>query len=233
VRVLAIVHQRDAGPGVFGEAAAGLGHELVEWVPSEAPPPALDGFGAAMVFGGAMNVDEEEANPWLAPEKELLRRLLAEPVPTLGVCLGAQLVAEAAGAEPRRAPEPEIGWREIELRAEARDDALLGPLPEKLEGFLWHSYEAPLPPGAVALADSAVCLQAFRLADGAGWGVQFHAEVTSESVGHWLDGYRSDPDAVRIGLDPDALRAETTRKIDAWNELGRGLAARFLDAVRR
>jgi GMP synthase-like glutamine amidotransferase len=181
-----------------------------------------------MVFGGAMNVDEEEANPWLRSEKDFLRLLLAKRTPTLGVCLGAQLLAEAAGARPARAAEPEIGWLDIAVAPEARDDALFGPLPEKFEGFQWHSYEAPLPPGAVPLADSPVCLQAFRLADATGWGLQFHAEVTRDSVGDWLDDYRSDPDAVRIGLDPGALRAETARKIDAWNELGRGLCARFL-----
>jgi GMP synthase-like glutamine amidotransferase len=201
-------------------------------VPSESHPPELDGYGAAMVFGGAMNVDEEEANPWLRREKDFLRRLLAERTPTLGVCLGAQLLAEAAGARPARAAEPEIGWLGISLGPEARDDALLGPLPDRFEGFQWHSYEAPLPPGAVPLADSPVCLQAFRLAYGAGWGLQFHAEVTRESVRDWLDDYRSDPDAVRIGLDPEALRAETGRKIDAWNELGRGLCARFLAAAK-
>jgi GMP synthase-like glutamine amidotransferase len=200
-------------------------------VPSESAPPELDGYGAAMVFGGAMNVDEEKANPWLRGEKDFLRRLLAERTPTLGVCLGAQLLAEAAGARPARASEPEIGWLDISLGPEARDDALFGPLPDRFEGFQWHSYEAPLPPGAVPLAESPVCLQAFRLADRAGWGLQFHAEVTRESVGHWLDDYRSDPDAVRIGLDPEALRAVTARKIDAWNELGRGLCARFLAAT--
>ena len=232
MRVLAVVHQRDAGPGVFGEAVAAAGHELADWVPSESPPPELDGFGAAMVFGGAMNVDEEDENPWLPAEKDFLRRLLAERTPLLGICLGAQLVAEAAGAEPGRAPEPEIGWFEIALAPEAREDPLLGPLPERIEGFQWHSYEAPLPPGAAALAHSPVCLQAYRLADAAGWGIQFHAEVTREAVGLWLDDYRSDPDAVRIGLDPDALRAETDRKIESWNELGRGLCSRFLEAAR-
>ena len=229
MRVLAVVHQRDAGPGVFAEAAGALGHELVEWVPAEAAPPELDAFGAAIVFGGAMNVDQEGAHPWLRGEKDFIRGLLSAGTPVLGVCLGAQLLAEAAGAEPRRAPEPEIGWYEIELAHEGRDDPLLAGLPERMEGFQWHSYEAPPPPGSVGLADSAVCLQAYRLPDAAGWGLQFHAEVTRESVEGWLDDYREDPDAVRMGIDPAALRAETARKIDRWNELGRGICSRFLE----
>jgi len=228
-RILSVVHQRDAGSGVFAEIDA----RLEEWMPPEAPPPALDGYDAVMVFGGAMNVDQEERLDWLRPEKELLREVLDRRLPALGVCLGSQLLAEAAGAEPRRAREPEIGWHDVELTPEAAADPLLGGLPGRLEGFSWHSYEAPLPPGAVALARSPVCLQAFRLDGRAAWGLQFHAEVTEQIVGGWLSDYRSDPDAVRVGIDPDALRADTSRRIGAWNEIGRSIARRFLAAATR
>ncbi len=216
---------------MFAEAVAARGDELVEWVPKEALPTGLEDVDAAMVFGGAMNVDEEAVHPWLRPEKKFLRELLERGTPVLGVCLGAQLLAEAAGAVPERAREPEIGWLDVELTPEAAGDPVLGALPESFEGFEWHSYEAPLPPGGVPLARTPVCLQAYRLPDSAGWGIQFHAEVTREDVGVWLDDYRSDPDAVRIGLDPDALRAETDRKIDSWNETGRQLCSRYLHAV--
>jgi GMP synthase (glutamine-hydrolysing) len=232
VRVLNVVHQLDAPAGVFGEAVEAAGHELVHWLAPQSPPPSLDGIGAAMVFGGAMNVDEEQANPWLGAEKALLCELLERGVPTLGVCLGSQLVAEAAGARPCRVREPEIGWHAIELLPEAAGDPLLGPLPRGIEGFQWHSYEVPLPPGAVALARSPLCLQAFRLADRPIWGIQFHAEVTERAVAEWLDDYRSDADAVRIGIDPDAIRDETREKIAAWNELGRGIAERFAEAAQ-
>jgi GMP synthase (glutamine-hydrolysing) len=228
VRVLSIVHQRDAGPGVFAEAAAAGGHELVEWMPPEGPAPPLDRVEAAMVFGGAMHADQEQENPWLAPEKELLRDLLRRGTPVLGVCLGSQLLAEAAGAKPRRASEPEIGWHRIELTGQASGDPLLGSLPERFEGFAWHSYEAPLPPGAVPLARSPVCLQAFRL-DGSSWGIQFHAEVTEATVDSWLDDYRSDPEALRLAIDPEAIREQTGPRIGGWNELGRGVAKRFLE----
>lgn len=232
MRVLAIVHQRDAGPGVFAEAVKARGDELVEWLPPEAPPPALTGVGAAMVLGGAMHVDHEDRHAWLGPEKRLLRGLLRSELPLLGVCLGAQLVAEAAGARPRPARSPEIGWHEVRLTPAARGDPLIGPLPARFEAFGWHSYEAPLPPRGVALAHSSVCLQAFRVGARA-WGIQFHAEVTSADLRRWLDGYESDPDAVRIGLDVEAVRAEAERRIDDWNRVGRGIALRFLDAAAR
>lgn len=226
MRVLSIVHQHDAGAGVFGEEAAARGHELVEWVPAERSAPP-DGFDAAMVFGGAMNVDEEERHPWLAGEKRLLAQLVEAGTPMLGVCLGAELLAEAAGASVRRAPEPEIGWRDIELTAEARDDPLLGPLPQRFRGFQWHSYQFAPVAGGLALARSPVCLQAFRV-EPLVWGIQFHAEVTRESVAQWIDHYRNDADAVRVGIDPDVLRTDTEDRIDAWNKLGRDLCARFL-----
>ena len=146
------------------------------------------------------------------------------------MCLGCQLVAEAAGAKPRRASAPEIGWHEVELTPEAAGDPLLGGLPARFSAFQWHSYEAPLPPGATALARSPVCLQAFRLG-GPAWGIQFHAEVSMEDVDYWISDYRSDPDAVRIGLDPEALRAETQAAIGAWNDLGRAMCERLASTL--
>jgi GMP synthase-like glutamine amidotransferase len=181
-----------------------------------------------MIFGGSMNADGEAEHHWLAPEKELVRELVGRAIPTLGVCLGAQLLAEAAGARPRRAARPEIGWHDVELTDAAADDSLLGPLPRRFTAFQWHSFEAPLPLGATALAQSPVCLQAYRLASGRSWGVQFHPEVTRADLTSWLDSYRDDPDAVRIGIDPAAIGAETAARIGAWNELGRGIVARFL-----
>jgi GMP synthase (glutamine-hydrolysing) len=224
VKVLSIVQQTDARAGVFADAAS----ELVEWIPSKGPPPALDGVGAAMVFGGGMNVDQESAHPWLREEKQVIRELLDDGLPVLGVCLGAQLLAGGAGTHPRRAARPEIGWHRVEVAQEGAGDPLIGPLAPGFEVFLWHSYEAPLPPGAVALASTPLCLQAFRLGEARAWGVQFHAEVTGAYLDAWLDGWESDDDAVASGLDPEAIRRESRRKISAQTDLGRGVARRFL-----
>jgi GMP synthase (glutamine-hydrolysing) len=228
MRVLAIVHQDNAGAGVFGDAV----DELVEWRPHQEPAPQPDGFDAVMTFGGAMNADQEDRHPWLRTEKDFLRRLLAAGVPTLGVCLGCQLVAEAAGAPVRRAAKPEIGWRRVKITPEGSADPLVGPLAPAFEVFQWHSYEAPLPPGAVALAHSGVCLQAFRLDGLPAWGLQFHAEVTARDLGFWLDEWQSDPDAVASGQDPEQIRADSEARIAAQNDLGRELAGRFLAAAR-
>jgi GMP synthase-like glutamine amidotransferase len=244
VRALAIVHQADAGPGVFAEEIRRRGWDLDEWlIPDSAEPPADPfGYDAVLTFGGAMNVEDRDRHRWIDREIELLAELLERATPLLGACLGTQLLAEAAGGEVRRAPRPEIGWFPVEVEREANDDPLFGPLlaaadgpsvaggREAFEAFQWHSYEAIPPRGAVALARSAVCNQAYRLDDRA-WGIQFHAEVGAANALRWIADWRSDPDAVGIGLDPDALRTETEERIDAWNRCGRELCGRFLDAV--
>src|SRR3954453_21163988 len=147
MRVLAIVHQRDAGPGVFAEAIAEAGGELDEGTRAERPEPPADplGYDAVLVLGGAMNVDEGERHGWIAEEVALLRELLAREGPLVGLCLGGQLLAAAAGAEARRAARPEIGWHQVEVTPEGGDDPLLGPLAPRFEAFQWHSYEFPLP----------------------------------------------------------------------------------------
>jgi GMP synthase (glutamine-hydrolysing) len=232
VRVLAIVHQPDAGPGVFGDTAQRCGWELQEWPIAEGgpPPDAMGNFQAVMVFGGAVNADQETAHPWLSNERQVLAALLARGMPLLGVCLGAQMLAEAAGARARRAAAPEIGWVQVQVSDAGTTDPLIGPLAPGVRAFEWHSYEFPLPDGAVALARSSTCLQAFRLGETA-WGIQFHAEVRAADASHWIDEYRGDPDAVRIGLDASGLRTETDRAIEGWNAVGRGICERFLNAA--
>jgi GMP synthase-like glutamine amidotransferase len=229
VRALAIVHQRDAGPGVFAEAIRDAGGTLNEWTLAERPQPPADPFGydAIFVLGGAMNVDEGERHGWIAEEEALLRELLERGMPLLGLCLGGQLLAAAAGARPCRASQPEIGWHQVEVVAEGEDDPLLGPLAPRFEAFQWHSYEFPLPPDAVPLARSEVCLQACRLGERA-WAIQFHPEVSRADALHWIDDYRADRDAIRIGIDPGRLRPETEQKIAAFNQLGRDLCRRWL-----
>jgi GMP synthase-like glutamine amidotransferase len=188
----------------------------------------LQDFGAVLVFGGGMHVDEEQAHPWLAGEKRVLSTCLAQGTPMLGVCLGAQLVAEVAGGSARPAAEPEVGWKSLRLTSATTGDALLGPLPERFESFQWHSYELAPPAGAVSLAHSETCLQAFRLTSAAVWGIQFHAEVTEATVANWLRDYGEEPDAVRAGVNREAILADTRREIGGWNELGMGICTRFL-----
>jgi GMP synthase-like glutamine amidotransferase len=230
VRVIAAVHQDDAGPVVFGDVVRELGHELVEWRPQNGAPP--DGADAVLVFGGAMHVDQEDQHPWLVPEREWMQSLLDSRVPTLGVCLGAELLAVAAGWPLMRLPVPEIGWHDVELTTAGREDPLLGAAPPEFASLQWHSYAAGPPGGARVLAVGAACAQAYRVGERA-WGIQFHAEVDAATVEHWLDDGKDDDDVREARIDIDAVRERTGREIAAWNRIGRDLCARFLELAAR
>jgi GMP synthase (glutamine-hydrolysing) len=231
-RALAIVFERDAGPGVFAEASRARGVELDSWLfdGRAAPPRDPRGYAAVLIFGGSMHPDQEGAHPWLREAKALLRELLGRGTPLLGVCLGGQLLADAVGPPSRPTREPELGWYEVELTPEGERDPLLGSLAPRFTAFGWHRYEFALPRNGTALAQSAACLQAYRLGDTA-WGIQFHAEVTAEDADAWINDDRSKPDAARIVDDFDDLRERTRREMGHWNELGRGLCQRFLAAA--
>ena len=232
MRALAIVHQPDAGPGVFAEVLLDRNWELVPWLIAEEREPPGDPFGydAVLTLGGAMHADQETLHDWLASEKALLAALLSRGTPLLGVCLGGQLLAEAAGAPAPRAREPEIGWYEVEVTDDGADDPLIGPLAPRFPAFEWHSYAFPLPAGAAALARTRTSLQAYRIGERA-WGIQFHAEVSGADAERWIDENPSDEDAARLELDWPELRERTRAAIGSWNELGRGLCERFLAAA--
>jgi GMP synthase (glutamine-hydrolysing) len=226
VRILVVRHADGGDPGVFAERAAAGGHELLFCAPHAGDAlPAPGGFEAVVVLGGSANVSEGHA--YLHEEISFLGAL---DVPVLGVCLGAQLLARSAGAGVMRSSQPEIGWSEVQLTDAGRDDPLLSALPERFVAYQWHSYTFESP--AAPLAQSAVCPQAFRLGEHA-WGVQFHPEVTASALEEWFSDYRSDPDAVRLGFDPDAARAELPAHLPEWNRLGGALFDRFLTLATR
>jgi GMP synthase-like glutamine amidotransferase len=228
MRVLTIVHEAAAGPGVFGRVAAQRGVELVEWMPAEGSPPdgALDANAGVLVLGGSVHPDRESEHPWLRGEKELIGGLLASGVPLLGVCLGAELLAEVAGGSSTRLPRPEIGWLETRLTQSGTEDPVLGGLPKRFVGFQWHSYACEPPSGTVALGGDDGRLDAFRIGDA--WGIQFHAEVTAEILNGWLESHRGDPDAVAAGFDPAPVRDQMPRCIAASEGVGAKIFAGFL-----
>ncbi|HUY58928.1 MAG TPA: type 1 glutamine amidotransferase [Solirubrobacteraceae bacterium] len=233
MRVLTIINEADAGPGVFLDALSGTGAMVDTWLPPEQaePPAPVGAYDAILGFGGSANPDQDREHPWLTAEKRLLAEALRERVPMLGVCLGAELIAAAEGAGVRRIPRPEIGWYDVTLTAAGLADPVLGPVGRSFSALEWHSYEAVLPARATALARSDSSLQAYRIG-GRAWGIQFHAEVTSADFHHWLDTYTSfDEDAIKAGIDVDAIATATDERIEAWNDVGRGICERFLQVA--
>ena len=226
MRVLSVTHGPSVPGGVFDEVVEAAGHELERWVvPVGGAPEPPESYGAVMVFGGSMHPDQDEQFRWLEREEEFLREALAEDVPVIGVCLGAQMLARAAGTWVRPAPTPEIGWFEVELTPAGRADPVLGVLPPRTDAFQWHSYTFGIPAGGTELARSETCTQAFRMGERA-WGLQFHAEVTLPMVRTWT-AEGSDELPVTV----EAFLAATEERITQWNEHGRRLVAAFLEVA--
>lgn len=223
VRVLSVTHGPSVPGGVFDEVVEAGGHVLERWsVPDGGAPDPASSYDAVMVFGGSMHPDQDDRFAWLEREEEFLRDVLDAEVPVFGVCLGAQMLARAAGASVGPASAPEIGWLEVSLTPAGEADPVLGVLQRETTVFQWHHYTFDVPPGAAELARSEIGTQAFRLA-GPAWGVQFHAEVTLPMVSAWIE---EDPDD--LPMPPGELRAATERHIAHSNGQGRALAEAFL-----
>jgi len=182
-----IQHVAHEGPGAITAAVADTGAALrVVRVDEGEPVPAPDAvvdMAGLVVLGGPMGVHDDL--PWLPGERALLAAAVGAGLPVLGVCLGAQQMARALGAEVFTGPSPECGVGEVHLSTDALEDPVFGPAPSPLPCVHWHADTFTLPPGAVRLAGSeAYENQAFRVGERA-YGLQFHLEVTAALAAHW------------------------------------------------
>ncbi|GHB98157.1 type 1 glutamine amidotransferase [Cerasicoccus arenae] len=146
---------------------------------NEALPP-LDGIDLLIVMGGPMSVNDEPKYPWLVSEKAFVRGAIAAGKATLGICLGAQLIASALGSEVKANPVKEIGWLPIEAANIDRPDVF--QFPPVVGVFHWHGETFSLPEGATLTASSQGCVnQAFQIGANV-IGLQFHLETTSATA---------------------------------------------------
>jgi GMP synthase (glutamine-hydrolysing) len=203
------------------------GHDLVHWHAWRDPAPVeLARAGAVIVLGGLANPDQLDELPWLARERAALASLVADEVPVLGICLGAQLLASALGAPVRRLELPEIGWWEIAGTESAASDPVLAALPPRFQAFQWHDYGFDLPAGATLLAGSERAPhQAARLAPNA-WALQFHLEVGPGTIGWWTTEGAGELEAK--GVARAQILADTEREAAGYVRLARDVANRFL-----
>jgi GMP synthase-like glutamine amidotransferase len=187
MRVLILQHHPDEGPGTLGEYLTGRGAKLAvvqAWDGQEVPAEPGDWAGI-ISMGGPLNVYEEAEHPWLAPEGALLAKAARAKLPLLGVCLGAQLIAKALGAQVARSPEPEEGWHQLRLTPEAEGDALFAGLEPAFPVVQLHGDMFQVPAGGRLLATGEPCPhQAFVW--GRAYGLQFHLEVTPAMLEAWF-----------------------------------------------
>jgi GMP synthase (glutamine-hydrolysing) len=187
------------------------------------PVPAVDGLGGLVVMGGPMGVHDDDTYHWLAAERDLIRDAVTLGLPVLGVCLGAQQLAAALGAEVTTGPVEEVGAGQVELTAAGRVDPVFGPEYRGLSGTTvpcvhWHQDTFTLPEGSVHLAATRrFPHQAFRLGRRV-YGLQFHVEVDAALAESWRPLL---PDGVTLS-GGDVARVEDT---------GRRLLRRFVDVA--
>jgi GMP synthase (glutamine-hydrolysing) len=224
MRVLFVHHEQPLDGGSYDDVVAAAGHEIVRWAPfAGESPPSLAAIDAIVVLGGAVHPDADGTEPWLEGEVALIRDALRRELPSLGLCLGAQLIARAAGARVRPVERSEVGWYEVTPNEEGLTDPVVGALGGRAHAFEWHHYTFELPDGATELARSPRAIQAYRIGDRV-WGLQFHPEVTREQVVEWT-GMAPD----QVDGDPQAMLVETERRIGEWTETGRRVCLAFLD----
>ena len=188
---------------------------------------ALADHAAVIALPGVANpVDRTVA---IDATRDALAEALERHLPTFGICLGAELLAEAAGGMTHPCT-PEWGYREVALVAAAANDELLGELPAQFGVFQAHTYGFGLPPEGVALAGTPGEVQAFRLGDNA-WGIQFHPEPTLEMLDGWTHALGHLMRAE--GVDPAETRELARRYVPAWTTHAAAMGRRFAAVVKR
>jgi GMP synthase-like glutamine amidotransferase len=145
--------------------------------------PGPDEFDWLVVMGGPMNIYEEKDYQWLAAEKRFIRKAVENDKIVLGICLGAQLIADVLGGRVVRNRHKEIGWYPVSLSPEGLASVPFKGFPNRFTAFHWHGDTFSLPPGAVMLAESEACpAQAFSANAGRVLALQFHLESSIESM---------------------------------------------------
>jgi GMP synthase-like glutamine amidotransferase len=151
--------------------------------------PSLDGFDLIIIMGGSMSANDDEELPWLRLEKQFIREAIKRDIGVLGICLGAQLIANALGARVYRNHHKEIGWFPVR-KVPVQDGAF--SLPQECIAFHWHGETFDLPQGAVRLAESDACKnQAYQINRNV-IGLQFHLETTPYNASALVENFRNE-----------------------------------------
>ncbi len=236
-KVLVFQHLAIEHPGVFRDFLRedGIAWTAVELDEGE-PIPALDGYDALWVMGGPMDVWEDEAYPWLEPERDVIREAVVErKMPFLGICLGHQLLAQALGGTVGPADTPEIGVLDIMLTDAGQASPIFVGLPAQHACLQWHSSEVRrAPPGSRTLATSPVCaVQALAVADHA-FSTQYHVEITSETVPTWneVPEYARELERALGDNAVTAFEASAAASMPDFNRYARRVYDNFMRIVR-
>lgn len=233
-RLLVLTHSVGETVGRLGDWLEQAGAELVACRPwdGDEVPQSASAYDGLVVMGGPQQAYDDSSAPWLRATKDLLARAVADQTPTLAVCLGAQLLAEATGGTVERGEDgPELGARLVAKRDKAGADPLVWDTPMSWICLQWHwDVITELPPGSTLLASSTrYPHQMFRVGDKA-WGTQFHVEPDEAMLTRWAT---DDADEVRAAeQDPSTLLRRAVAELDEVADLWQAVAERFVVVAR-
>lgn len=149
--------------------------------------PELDSFDWLVILGGPMNVDDEQKHPWLIDEKKCIEEAIQNNKVVIGICLGAQLIAQVLGAQVNQNEHKEIGWFSTALTTEGAASPFCASLPSQFKAFHWHGDMFDIPSGAIRLARSEACPNQGFFYGNRIIGLQFHLEFTDEIIRNLID----------------------------------------------
>lgn len=184
--------------------------------------PEQSDFDWLVVMGGPMNIYEEDSYPWLAPEKQFIRDAIDSGKVVIGICLGAQLVADVIGGKVTKNPQLEIGWFKVELKDETKSSPLLSFLPDEPMVFQWHGDTfSTLPDDAVCIAESDACSHQAFIYKGRVFGFQFHLESTMETIESLVNNCREEMVPGEFVQTPEELfcHPEYFKQANQWMDM--------------
>lgn len=194
-------------------------------------PQNLDGYSALIILGGPMNVYETDRHHFLIDEERLINEAIQKDIPTLGICLGAQLIANTAGAKVFAGSKKEIGWYSISLTTDGLNDPLFIGFEKNNTVFQWHGDTFNVPARAKRLAESGLFPnQAFKIGEKI-IGLQFHLEVTEEAIYKWIGEYKEELNSLKDYINPNKIKKDTEEKIEKLNKLAETFYNSFLEMI--
>ena len=239
-RVLVLQHVESEGLGIIEKALRqkGIGVDFIKIFRDERIPGNANVCDGLIVLGGPMGVYEEDIYPFIKDEITLIKNAIRDDAPILGICLGAQMLAKAAGADVYKGKKKEIGWYKIKLSDEGNRDSLFIGLPDEFTVFQWHGDTFDL--GTDLKSVPSKCLafselfpnQIIKVGKNA-YGLQFHLEVTEDMIKNWIDVNDRELVAVKSYINPKNILKETANHIETIHRYGEVIFLRFLDLLDR
>ena len=188
--------------------------------------PKHDDFDALIVMGGPMGIGDETQYPWLKAEKAFIEQALSDGKKILGICLGAQLIADVMGAAISDNPQKEIGWFPLSINPQLSGSKLAQVFPDKLEVFHWHGETFSIPQGAQRLGSSSACQHQGFVVGEQIIALQFHLETTKKSAqslithcGHELDNsqyVQTQAEILADGAKFTAINRVMSKLLEVW-----------------